>query len=48
MRGYDKQKGRVIYRAWDETKNKIIPEVIKAINTVATDFNNKTQLNKAA
>jgi hypothetical protein len=48
MRGYDKQKGRVIYRAWDETKNKVIPEVIKAINTVATDFNNKTQLNKAA
>jgi hypothetical protein len=48
MKGYDKQKGRVIYRSWDETKNKVIPEVVKAINTVATDFNNKTQLNKAA
>ena len=48
MKGYGKQRGRVIYRAWDETKNKIIPEVVKAINTVATDFNNKTQISKAA
>ena len=48
MKGYGKQKGRVIFRAWDETKNKVIPEVVKAINTVAIDFNNKTQMNKAA
>jgi hypothetical protein len=48
MKGYGKQRGRVIFRAWDETKNKVIPEVVKAINTVATDFNNKTQINKAA
>jgi len=48
MKGYSKQRGRVIYRAWDENKNKIIPEVIKAINTVATNFNNKTQISKAA
>jgi len=48
MRGYGKQRGRVIYRAWDETKNKVIPEVVKAINTVAIDFNNKTQISKAA
>jgi len=48
MKGYGKQKGRVIYRAWDETKNKVIPQVVKAINTVAIDFNNKTQLKKAA
>jgi hypothetical protein len=48
MKGYGKQRGRVIYRAWDETKNRIIPQVVKAINTVATDFNNKTQINKAA
>ena len=48
MKGYGKQRGRVIFRAWDETKNKVIPEVVKAINTVAIDFNNKTQINKAA
>jgi len=48
MKGYGKQRGRVIYRAWDETKNKVIPQVVKAINTVAIDFNNKTQLKKAA
>jgi len=48
MKGYGKQRGRVIYRAWDETKNKIIPQVVKAINIVAIDFNNKTQINKAA
>ena len=48
MKGYGKQRGRVIFRAWDETKNKVIPTVVKAINTVATDFNNKTQINKAA
>jgi len=48
MKGYGKQRGRVIYRAWDETKNKIIPQVVKAINVVAIDFNNKTQINKAA
>jgi hypothetical protein len=48
MKGYDKQRGRVIFRAWDETKNKVIPQVVKSINTVATNFNNKTQLSKAA
>jgi hypothetical protein len=48
MKGYGKQRGRVIYRAWDETKNKVIPQVVKAINTVATDFNNKTQISRAA
>ena len=48
MKGYGKQRGRVIFRAWDETKNKVIPEVVKAINTVATDFNTKTQISKAA
>ena len=48
MKGEGMQKGRVIYRAWDETKGKVIPAVVGAINTVATDFNNKTQIRKAA
>jgi hypothetical protein len=48
MKGENKQKGRLIYRAWFEESNKVIPAVVKAINTVATDFNTKTQLGKAA
>ena len=48
MKGQNKQRGRLIYRAWFEESNKIIPAVVKAINTVATDFNTKTQLGKAA
>jgi hypothetical protein len=48
MKGQNKQKGRLIYRAWFEESNKVIPAVVKAINTVATDFNIKTQLGKAA
>ena len=48
MKGQNKQKGRLIYRAWSEESNRIIPAVVDAINTVATDFNNKTQLTRAA
>jgi hypothetical protein len=48
MKGYNKQRGRVIFRAWDETKNKVIPQVVKSINTVATDFNKKTEISRAA
>jgi len=48
MKGDGKQRGRLIYRAWFEESNKVIPAVVKAINTVATDFNTKTQLGKAA
>ena len=48
MKGQGMQRGRVIYRAWDETKGKVIPAVVGAINSVATDFNNKTQIRKAA
>jgi hypothetical protein len=48
MKGQNKQRGRLIYRAWFEESNKVIPAVVKAINTVATDFNTKTQLGKAA
>ena len=48
MKGQNKQRGRLIYRAWFEESNKVIPAVVKAINIVATDFNIKTQLGKAA
>jgi hypothetical protein len=48
MKGQGKQRGRVIYRAWDETKNKIIPEVVKAIDTVAVKFKKDTELKKVA
>jgi len=48
MKGQNKQKGRLIYRAWSEESNRVIPAVVDAINTVATDFNNKTQLARAA
>jgi len=48
MKGQGKQRGRVIFRAWDETKNKVIPAVVNAINTVAIKFNKDTELRKAA
>jgi len=48
MKGEGKQRGRLIYRAWFEESNRVIPAVVQAINTVATDFNKKTQLSKAA
>lgn len=48
MKGEGKQRGRLIYRAWFEESNRVIPAVVQAINTVAIDFNKKTQLSKAA
>jgi hypothetical protein len=48
MKGQDKQRGRVIYRAWDETKGKVIPEVVKAIETIAVKFKKDTEIKKAA
>jgi len=48
MKGQGKQRGRVIYRAWDETKNKVIPQVVKAIDTVAVKFKKDTEIRKAA
>jgi hypothetical protein len=48
MKGQGKQRGRVIYRAWDETKNKVIPQVVKAIDTVAVKFIKDTEIRKAA
>jgi hypothetical protein len=48
MKGQGKQRGRVIYRAWDETKDVIIPKVVNAIDTVAVKFKKDTELRKAA
>jgi hypothetical protein len=48
MKGQGKQRGRIIFRAWDETKNKVIPEVVKAIDTVAVKFIKDTNIRKAA
>ena len=48
MKGQGKQRGRVIFRAWDETKNKVIPAVVEAIDTVAIKFKKDTELRKAA
>jgi hypothetical protein len=48
MKGQGKQRGRVIFRAWDETKNKVIPEVVKAIDTVAVKFIKDTEIRRAA
>jgi hypothetical protein len=48
MKGQGKQRGRVIYRAWDETKNKVIPAVVGAIDTVAIKFKKDTEIRKAA
>ena len=48
MKGQGKQRGRVIYRAWDETKNKVIPAVVGAIDTVAIKFKKDTEIRRAA
>ena len=48
MKGQGKQRGRVIYRAWDETKDIVIPKVVNAIDTVAVKFKKDTELRKAA
>ena len=48
MKGQGNQRGRVIYRAWDETKNIVIPKVVDAIETVAVKFKKDTEIRKAA
>jgi hypothetical protein len=48
MKGQGMQRGRVIFRAWDETKNKVIPAVVEAIDTVAVKFKKDTELRRAA
>ncbi len=48
MKGQGKQRGRVIYRAWDETKDIVIPKVVNAIDTVAVKFKKDTEIRRAA
>jgi len=48
LKGYGKQKGRVIYRAWAEENGRVVPAVIKAIDYTATKFNKETQIKKVA
>ena len=47
LKGEGNQRGRAIYRAWFEESNKVYPAVVKAIDTVATKFNNG-QIKKVA
>lgn len=47
LKGQGNQRGRAIYRAWYEESNNIMPAVIKAIDKVATKFNNG-QIKKVA
>ena len=47
MKGSGPQRGRAIFRAWYEDEGKVYAAVVKAIDTVATKFNN-SQLKKVA
>lgn len=47
LKGQGNQRGRAIYRAWFEESNKVYPAVVKAVDVVATKFNNG-QLKKVA
>lgn len=39
LMGLDKQRGRVLYKAWAQDNNKVIPAVLDAINGATTNFN---------
>lgn len=47
MKGTGANRGRAIYRAWNEDQGKVYAAVVTAIETVATKFNNR-QLKKVA
>jgi hypothetical protein len=48
MKGQGQFKGRAVYRAWDETKNKVIPAVVNAIESTAIKFNKNTEIKRVA
>ena len=48
MKGQKQFKGRAVYRAWDETKNKVIPAVVNAIESTAIRFNKSTEIKQVA
>jgi hypothetical protein len=41
--GGGKTKGRLIYRAWAKENGKVIPSVIKSINSAITEFNRRAK-----
>jgi hypothetical protein len=47
LKGAGKQRGRAIYRAWNEDQGKVYPAVVKAVEITASKFN-QGQLSKAA
>ena len=48
MKGTGQQRGRLVYRAWFETRDRVIPVVVNAIDTVAKKFIKDTEIRKAA
>jgi len=48
MKGTGQFRGRAVYRAWDETKNKVIPAVVNAIESTAIKFNKNTEIKRVA
>jgi len=48
MKGFDKQRGRALYRAWAEDQGRVTAKVVMAIESVAIKFNKDTELRKAA
>jgi len=48
MKGYDKQRGRALYRAWAEDQGKVVARVVRTIDSVAIRFNKDTQIKRAA
>jgi hypothetical protein len=41
--GQDKDRGRLVYRAWAEDNGKVIPAGLEAINKARTKFNKRAQ-----
>jgi hypothetical protein len=41
--GADKQKGRLIYRAWAKQNGKVVPAVIDSINKAIREFNRRAK-----
>ena len=48
MKGSGQFRGRAVYRAWDETKNRVIPAVVNAIESTAVRFNKSTEIKQVA
>jgi hypothetical protein len=43
-----KTQGRLVYKAWAEDSMKVYEAIVKAINATATNFNESTELKRAA